>query len=177
MLYLLGASEICTSVDNIGTHYLNILSKHGKDGSGAPENYASMPVSLSDLESLQKQGQRTLSLHILYSAFSGYGQLRNQQQGARILAIYDKDKMQPNTENRVHFFSIPHIMETLWDTDQHRQVLRPAIEDMELFNNTYEKEYEDFPRRITQVLIDARKQNINAVISAALLKQVARNLT
>jgi hypothetical protein len=77
MLYLLGASEICTSVDSIGTHYLNILSKHGKDGSGAPENYASMPVSLSDLESLQKQGQRTLSLHILYSAFSGYGQLRN----------------------------------------------------------------------------------------------------
>jgi hypothetical protein len=37
MLYLLGASEICSNSSNMGTQYLNILSKHGNEGNGAIE--------------------------------------------------------------------------------------------------------------------------------------------
>ena len=174
MLYLLGASDICSDASNMGTHYLNIMSKHGNEGNGAAE--VEDPAILSSqatlFETMREQAYQTLSLHILYSALSGYGQLRNQQQGARILAIYDKDSYDPSTQvNRVRFFSIPAIVEKLWETQQIDKTLSPAPRTI-LFQNPYEKEYEDFPRRITNVLIEARQINIKTIIRASLLRSL-----
>ena len=176
MLYLLGASEICASKSNMGTQYLNILSKHGNEGNGAEqeENFSSLQISLGTLNNLREWGQEVLSLHILYSAFSGYGQLRNNQAQAQILAIYDKESS-TDSVNRVHFFNIPLLIKQIWFTERQNQVLFPSISSI-LFENTFEEEYENFPRRITQVLIEARQKNINAIISAALLRQVVKEI-
>ena len=174
MLYLLGASDICSDASNMGTHYLNIMSKHGNEGNGAEaiEDPAILNATTTLFEQMREQAYKTLSLHILYSALSGYGQLRNQQQGARILAIYDKDSYDPSTQvNRVHFFSIPAIVEKLWEDDQIDKTLSPAPRTI-LFQNPYEEEYEDFPRRLTNVLIEARQINIKAIIRASLLRSL-----
>lgn len=169
MLYLLGASEIAPDYLNMGTQYLNILSKHGNesDGNKAPEGET--PYSQADMLAMREKAQRVLSLHVLYSAFSGYGQLRNQQQGAQLLAIYDKDN-QP-IGNRVHFYSIPMLVSKIYEQKMENKVLSPAISSF-LFNNEYEEKYEDFPRRITKTLIEARRKNISATLRSALLRSL-----
>lgn len=176
MLYLLGASEICDPSSNMGTQYLNTLSKHGNENNGSikAEDKDILNNATPILNEMREQAHSTLSLHILYSAFSGYGQLRNKQQSAQILAIYDKNSYDPSNEvNRVHFFSIPFLVKTIWERNDSNKVLTPSINTI-LFNNPYEDKFEYFPKRITNVLIEARKQNINAIIRASLLKEITK---
>jgi hypothetical protein len=59
----------------------------------------------------------------------------------------------------VHFFSIPALIREIWTTNQEDKVLKPSLSTI-LFKNEFEKEFEYFPRRITQTLIEARTTTI-----------------
>lgn len=156
LLYLAGA-EVMQS--NLGTHYLNILTEH-KD---AKDNAL--------YSQLRKEANSALTLHILWSAFTGAGQARDQG-FANIFAVHDKTQELAPGIPRVRFYDMSSVIYAKY------QELLKEIEDISLTNDKIDGDetngnVEDYSfMRITKVIAQAKKMNILVDISNKMLNNI-----
>ena len=156
LLYLAGAEVIQS---NLGTHYLNILTEH-EDAKGD-----------SLYTNLRKEANSALTLHILWSAFTGQGQARNQG-FANIFAVHDKSQQLAPGIPRVRFYDMASLISAKY------QELLKEIEDISLVNDRVDGDSNDGNAenysfmRITKVIAQAKKMNILVDISTRMLNNV-----
>lgn len=158
MLYLMGAQA---NWKDMGTHYLNILSKH-TDTDGIYFN-------------MRKQAERSLELYILYSALTGEGQLRKGKM-ANIFAVYETKSSIGKKEPRVKFFNTWDIINTIDKANGNGALFSPSISSLS-FENTWIGHpgaalITNANTRISKILVEARNTQIKASIS----KQFLNNL-
>lgn len=157
ILFLL---DMQNQIDNLGTHYLNILATH--------------PDYTATYSFLRQTANESLTLALLYSSLSGAGQLRKGGQ-ANILAIYDKAQKLSNGQPRIKFFDMYEIINKVSKSYGIR-ITHPAIWDLELNNDwvepktAYSKEAAN--TRITKLLLEARRKNIAISLSHNFLNSI-----
>lgn len=151
MLYLLGIEQ---QQAKMGTHYLNILAKH-EENDDNEEGY----------NEARQQANKALSLYILYSALTGRGQLRQIKTStgfANIFAVHDKGnaKLNGTPVHRVRFYDIGAIIKDVMQNDI--DAINPQISTIKLANakEPADKDPMAPSRRITKLLIDARKKTV-----------------
>lgn len=160
MLYLAGLQNL---QENLGNHYLNVLSEH-EDG------------QIGKYSKMRREAEDALTLAIAYSALSGKNQLRSGGQ-ASILAIYDRATKLPNGTPRIVFFDIGTIIEQL-NINMDGIQLSPSLEDISFKNKKVEGEEEIRKlsnKRITNILIEARAKTISASLSKTFLNSIRNN--
>lgn len=154
LLYLSGAEAMDS---HLGTHYLNILAEH-KD---AKED--------SLYSQLRKEANSALALHILWSAFTGQGQARNQG-FANIFAVYDKYKQLAPGIPRVRFYDMASLINA-----KYKEMVE-EIENISLQNNKIGEDNANTENysfmRITKVIAQAKKMNILVDISTQVLNNI-----
>ena len=168
MLYLLGIEQ---QQARLGTHYLNILAHNPNKISGS---------RASDFHKLRADANKSLRLYIAYSALTGEGQLRKTG-FANVFAVHDKQKAKGTPFNRVKFYDIPTLVNTLSNGENDDNVaikFTPAIQSLTLKNikepYVVVKKHNMAPsRRITKVLVDARTKNIDTSIKIRILKNLS----
>jgi hypothetical protein len=125
---------------------------------------------------MRKEADRALSLYILYSALTGSGQLRKQQNNkfANILAIYEKGSTAKGAP-RVKFFDMWDIVNKA-DMFKTGAVLKPEISSINLNNdlvsNSGVLSRKDANTRISKLLVEARNKNISAALSKHFLNSI-----
>ena len=151
LLYLLGIEQ---DSPNLGTHYLNLISKH-EDQAFA--------------DKIQLQALNNLKLYILYSSMTGQGQLRNKG-FANILAIYDKGRNVP----RVKLFDMSKILLSL-DKNNFTEGVKfsPDLNGSFLLeNNRIPGEDWNYAisARLTSVIMNARNKNVSTALYTSWLR-------
>lgn len=163
LLFLTGMQKDPSSngLSNLATHYLNALTEH-------PEGFDA---------NIQQDALNTLKLYLLYSSLTGKGQLRDDKNSASILAIYDKASSKNQEIQRIKLFDMSKILLVLDNLDFELGVkYSPSIDSTFLLPN--KKEESDKGRgaavqkRLTNVLMSARKRNVAVSLYTAFLKNI-----
>lgn len=163
-LYLMGLQQ--SSIENLGTHYLNIFSNTppSENDEGNKEGI---------IQRMRKEAVHSLSLAILYSSLTGQGQTRSGGE-ANILVIQDKAKKLKNGMPRIRFFDMCDIITSI-DDNLNNFITSPNINDL-IFTNKWEGKAPsraDANKRITKTLIEARQMRITAKLSNQFLNSLS----
>lgn len=170
LLYLGGINLDSKKPENLGTHYLQVLS--GQRG------YENSQYS-GEIQRMRRAANEALSLYILWSAATGIGQGRGESsQFAEILAVYDKaSSKNKDGFKRIKLYSIRDLLSKLIDPIKLKEyvIFSPSLLDNQLLLTNERVGKEPDPkladRRITQLLLEARAQNIAVSLSKAYLNQ------
>lgn len=154
-LFLMGAQ---LEWDDLGTHYLNVLSQHYN-------LKTKKPVNPSLANQMRREAIATLNLAVVYSALSGANQARSGGQ-AQILAIYDKAK---GASQRVKFFDIGTIVQKVATTND-QSMISPRLVTLK-FANTWAAK--NSTPRITKLLVETRSKTLSVQISKNFLSSLS----
>lgn len=161
LLYLAGMEK---GKSNLGTHYLQVLSRQRGYENG---KFA------TEIQRMRKEAGQALALYILWSAATGRGQGRGvESQFADILAIHDKASSKGNKNfKRIRLYSMRDLLLKLIDPQklQTYALFSPSITDNKiLLDNDRVGEapsWDDAQKRITSLLMQARAKTIAVSLS------------
>lgn len=149
----------------LGTHFLNIFAKHGKEQGGP------IVQEEGDYSRVRKVAQDALLVGILYNALTGGLSGKMSNTFADILMIEDKSKALEKNVFKVRFYNIAtiigHIINNI-ETAKDDVYITPSLATLRL-NNDWSND--NAKTRITKLLLDARQKKFSVGLTITSLSK------